>query len=281
MSSSRQQSGVTALKPVGALEGKQSMNKLTVLAAAAVFIGGANIASAADLGEGSFKDAPLAPLAPVWTGLYVGGHIGGLWSSDADLSAEKKFCKWYWGCSKWEEAKHVKFEEEDDDAAFIGGVHIGYNWQRDSSVFGIEADVDFADEFEYLATLRARLGYAAGNYLLYATAGVAFAGMDNNSVDFKTYKSYSYDDEHDDRVGFVVGGGLEYKIRQNWSVGMEGLYYGFGDDNNEYKFSEYGGCKGCSKKYKVSEEDDNDFWVVRARLSYHLQSEAEMEPPLK
>jgi outer membrane immunogenic protein len=250
------------------------MNKLTVMAAAAAFIGSATIASAADL-EGSYKDAPIAP---VWSGLYVGGHLGGLWTGDREVDAEKKKC-WLWWCGKWEDAKHVKFEEEDDDVAFIGGVHVGYNWQRDSSVFGIEADVSFADEFDYLATLRARLGYASGNFLLYATAGVAFAGLDDNSLNFKAgYKSYSFDDEHDRRVGFVVGGGVEYKMRSNWSVGVEGLYYGFGDDNNEYSVVQGGHCKGCWKKYKVSEEDDNDFWVVRARLSYHVQSEPELEP---
>lgn len=250
------------------------MNKFTVITAAAVFIGGASIASAADLG-GSYKDAPIAP---VWSGLYMGGHLGGLWTSDREVDAESKKCKW-WKCSKWEDAKHVKFDERDDDVAFIGGVHIGHNWQQGSRVFGIEGDVSFADDFDYLATLRARLGYASGNYLLYATFGAAFAGLNDDALNFKTKnKSYSFDDDHDQRLGFVVGGGVEYKLRSNWSLGLEGLYYGFGDDNNEYKVTE--GCNYCSKKtkYKVSEEDDNDFWVLRARLSYHVQSEPELEP---
>jgi outer membrane immunogenic protein len=249
------------------------MRKLTAIAAATALFGCANVANAADL---SFKDTPPAP---VWTGLYVGGHFGGLWQGDREHDAEKKGCLLWW-CTDWKDAEHVKFDEEDDDATFVGGVHVGYNWQQDASVFGIEADVDFADEIDYLATLRARLGYAAGNLLIYATGGVAFAGFDDGAFNFKTsHHSYSFESDDDDlRVGFVVGGGVEYKLRPNWSVGLEGLYYGFNDDKDEYKVSEYGCWGFCSKHYKVTDEDDNDFWVVRARLSYHFQSEPEMEP---
>jgi outer membrane immunogenic protein len=252
-----------------------------MLAAAAAFVGSTAFASAADL---SLKDTPYTPipLAPVWGGLYVGGHIGGLWTGDHEADAEKKYCKEWTriGCSRvcetyaWKEARRFEFEEDDDDVSLIGGVHVGYNWQRNATILGVEADLDFADGIDYLATLRARLGYASGNFLIYATAGVAFAGFDEDPLKFKLgRKSYSIDSDDDDtEVGFVVGGGVEYKLRPNWSVGLEGLYYMFGDDDAEHTVWKDG------KQYKVSQEEDNDFWVVRARLSYHLQSEAAIEP---
>lgn len=238
------------------------------MAALAAFIGSASFASATEV---SFKDAPVAPLAPIWTGFYVGGHAGGMWTGDEHAHAEKKKCFWWW-CGRWKDAKHVEFEKDDDDVAFIGGLHVGYNWQQDWSVFGIEGDLSFADDLEYLATLRARLGYARGNLLLYATAGVAFAGFDD-SFSFSTRRNtYSFDDDDDRKVGMVVGGGAEYKLKPNWSVGLEGLYYRFGDDTNTYYAWE------GLKKYKVTEEEDNDFWVLRARMSYHLESEADVAP---
>lgn len=57
------------------------MRRVTMLAAAAVFVGGASLVSAADL---SLTDTPYTPTppAPVWSGLNVGGHLGGLWRGE-------------------------------------------------------------------------------------------------------------------------------------------------------------------------------------------------------
>jgi outer membrane immunogenic protein len=269
------------------------MRRLAMMAAAAAFFGGGAVASAADLG--SYKDAPSYAPAPIWTGYYIGAHAGALWNSDRNSSASKKKCErdWYehnkhWYLSSWdcEEKKieEVKFEEDDDDISFLGGLHLGYNYQVNSTVLGIEADVSFADDLEYLASLRARLGYARGNLLLYATAGVAFAGLDDDAFKATTnHHTFSYDNDDDRRLGFVVGGGVEYKLRSNWSVGMEGLYYRFGDESNKYSSGsyctdyDYGKCMK-TKKYKFSEDDDNDFWTVRARLTYHFGEDHDSAP---
>ncbi len=66
----------------------------------------------------------------------------------------------------------------DDKSTFwLGGVHAGYNWQKDGPlVLGIEGDVMFGDEVDYLASIRGRIGYAMGDVLLYGTGGVAFMG---------------------------------------------------------------------------------------------------------
>ncbi len=57
-----------------------------------------------------------------------------------------------------------------------------------------------------------------------------------------------------DSSGWVAGGGLERKIRENVSIGVEGLYYGF-DGNND------------------SGSGDDNFWAARARLTYHLNGD--------
>jgi len=155
--------------------------------------------------DGGLKDAgPVDYLPPImWAGLYAGANLG------------------------------AAFDDNDDsDTEIIGGGHLGYNWQGPSNfVVGIEGDVDFLDDVDYLATIRGRLGYAFGPTLAYATAGAAFIGF-----------------EEDDDTGFVVGGGIEHKLRENVSFGVEGLYYSFDDENN----------------------DDADFWAARARLTYHF-----------
>ena len=258
------------------------MHRIAMIAAFAALVGGGTMASAADL---SYKDTPSYDTAPaaIWSGLYVGGHLGGLWTGDRDTSAAKRWCfqprEGDKKCTPFEETDKVKFDEDDDDVSFIGGLHLGYNWQRDHTVLGIEADVDFADQVDYLATLRARLGYAAGDFLIYATAGVAFAGLDQDALSVKIHdKTFSFDSDDDTQIGLVVGGGVEYKLRSNWSVGLEGLYYAFGDESDVHGISKKFGP--FSKEYQITDDRDEDMWTVRARLTYHFGAD-EADAPLK
>ncbi len=68
------------------------------------------------------------------------------------------------------------------------------------------------------------------------------------------------DDDDDGEVGFVIGTGLDVKLTEHVSIGMEGLYYFFDDDKVDFFVDED----------RVDDTDiDNDFAVVRARLSFH------------
>jgi outer membrane immunogenic protein len=176
-------------------------------------------ANAADIyrDRGSIKDTGPVDYVPsiTWTGFYVGGHIGAAWSDNEDVDIL-------------------------DDSAMLAGAHIGYNWQRPNNiVLGIEGDVSFIDDIDYLATVRGRLGYAFGPTLAYVTGGAAFIGLD---------EELSSGD--DTETGWVAGLGLERKLRENISIGAEALYYGFENEDS-------GG-------------DDNNFWAARARLTYHF-----------
>ena len=62
--------------------------------------------------------------------------------------------------------------------------------------------------------------------------------------------------------GFVIGSGMDVKLSEHFSLGMEGLYYAFEDD--KVLFFENG-------DQIATIHNDNDFYVVRARLTYHLQ----------
>jgi outer membrane immunogenic protein len=176
--------------------------------------------------EPSIKDTPPPTAylpAITWTGLYIGGNIGAVWPND-DL------------------------EIIDNSAQLIGGGHLGYNWQMPSSwVIGVEGDVDFSDEFDYLASVRARLGYAFGRTLVYGTGGVAFAGFSNSFMDNET--------------GWVAGGGVETKVRPNVSLGLEALYYNFDNASTN-----------------IGLDNSTDALTVRGRLTFHMNSFAE---PLK
>ena len=202
--------------------GDRSLKTLKMALLGATFlIGAAGAASAADLGRGGgYKDGPAPEYQQgiSWTGFYFGANAG---ASFSDVETE---------------------DGDESDAVFVGGLHVGYNWQKHGPwVFGIEGDVGFADDIEYIATLRGRLGYAAGSTLIYATGGAAFLGVDDASGD---------DDET--ITGWVAGGGLEHKLRENVSIGVEGLYYSF--DGEDFGV----------------EDENADTFTVRARLTYHL-----------
>lgn len=153
----------------------------------------------------------------------------------------------------------------DLDTTFIGGIHLGYNWQTDSNiVFGVEGSVSYlgleTEEFgeeltDYVASIRGRLGVAFDQNLIYATGGVAFLGYTDDLADAL---------DEDVAVGFVVGGGFERKITENVSLGIEGLYYDVGTEIDAVD----------------GELDlDTNFWTVTGRLNYHFN--AGYDSPLK
>jgi outer membrane immunogenic protein len=197
-------------------------------------------AFAADLG-------PYQPYSPppevryespaIWQGAYAGINGGYGWSNSGLTEPDGGF----------------------------GGGQIGYNWQRDRFVFGVEGDIQAADisnkefgafsearsDIDWFSTVRGRVGIASGPFLIYATGGVAFADIDNR-LDIPAGTL------HDDstHTGYAAGGGVEWAFAPNWSMKAEYLYLGFGDDT----ISDAGGLNTARV--------NNDFQVVRVGLNY-------------
>lgn len=209
-----------------------TMKRAPLLAVAAL-AAMAQTAAAADLGGAprrSIKDEPLPSYVPAfsWTGLYVGAHAGYGWS-DVD----------------WQ------FAGSPDGTGHSGtgglaGAQLGYNFQMQQFVFGVEADftgswVDGSTDcpnpafscthsMNWLASLRGRAGIAvnANRTLLYATAGGAWADVDYNAIDKAT--GVAFGTGHNERqFGWVAGGGIEHMLSPNLTARVEYLYYGFDD----------------------------------------------------
>lgn len=173
------------------------------------------------------------PPAPVnWTGFYVGAHAGGVWSkyqlSDSTLG--------------------ITENANVDRGNWLAGAQIGYNWQfMRNWVVGTEADFSFTDlggtgvtdlipvpatvQLRNIGTVRARVGYAWGRTLLYATAGMAWA-RDNASYVF--FPGFTQMDAHQFHVGWTAGVGAEYALDPNWSVKAEYLHADFGSVDAVY-----------------------------------------------
>jgi outer membrane immunogenic protein len=196
------------------------MNLKIVLAASALAVlatGGARAADAV------VEEPPPAAEIPVftWTGFYVGIQGGYVWTSvDVDPGG---------------------FGIDDFNGGLFGG-YVGYNWQNGPWVFGAEGDFNGTwndqtfDVFgpvvsstdigtDWLASIRARAGYAFDRTLIFATGGVAFTQASVDTT-FAGGLTLSGDETF---TGWTLGGGLEYAFTDNWLGRVEYRYYGFPD----------------------------------------------------
>lgn len=166
-----------------------------------------------------------APVAYEWTGAYVGAQIGYGWgdvdSHDAAIQG---------GGSDWADSWKSN--------GVLGGIHVGYNQAFNSFVLGVEGDIEASGasgsvdsqyagaiktKIDVQGSLRARLGYAMGPTLLYATGGLAVAHFRTNYDDGVTNDSSS-----NTKAGWTLGAGVEYAFTQNWTTRVEYRYSDFG-----------------------------------------------------
>ena len=149
------------------------------------------------------------------------------------------------------------FSNSDKLDGFIGGGQIGYNWQTDHWVFGIEADfqgsaqkadggfvlapivgaavfpgltVAYTDKLEWFGTVRGRVGYAFDRWLPYVTGGWAYGhgtiSGTGTTTPAGTVLAFSASQDYS---GWTVGGGVEWAFMDHWSAKAEYLYIDFGD----------------------------------------------------
>ncbi len=185
--------------------------------------------------------APVYQEVPIfsWTGGYIGLQGGALWSNsdiDGDIDV--------FGPDEG------VFGDNFNGGLF--GVYAGYNWQTGPWVFGAEGDFNgvWNDETftvntlrfgprdvevgsDYLASLRARVGYAFDRTLIFATGGVAFTQFSAN------FSDENFVDADQNLTGWTIGAGAEYAFTNNWIGRVEYRYYDFSDDTLE-GFGDFG-----------------------------------------
>jgi outer membrane immunogenic protein len=259
------------------------MNRFSITVAAVATAAFSQVALAADMPSKGPAIAP-APVAPSWSGFYIGGDLGGAWMKGQDFAFADPGNAAFATCGPCLLPYSSPGLSGDRDLSVLGGFHVGYNWQfAPAWLLGLEGDfawtslkshasgplfsdnlvtapgvivpvpgslLSFETEAEWLASLRARLGWIfQPNWMVYATGGVAwghfkqsanavcptitaggcgFAGTTLGGAPFSN---------SDTSTGFVVGGGVEWQmpatafqfIPGRWRARLEYLYYGFDD----------------------------------------------------
>jgi outer membrane immunogenic protein len=107
-------------------------------------------------------------------------------------------------------------------------------------------------DHEFLASFRGRLGLAFDRFIVYGTGGAAWAGF---SID----DDLLLEDDDTTFFGWAAGGGVEYAITDNISLGVEYIHYEF--DDEDFDFTAFPGL-----------EADLSVDVVRGRLNVKFDS---------
>jgi outer membrane immunogenic protein len=207
-------------------------------------------AAAADIPRRVERQVAAAPVAYLqaynWTGAYVGFNAG-----------------WGWGTSSL--SGPPRSGDLEGSGGLIGGT-LGYNWQMNQIVFGVETDLAWSGietdrrcgvgircevSNDWLGTTRGRIGIAMDRFMPYVTGGLAYGDVSAHVTGNPGASEM--------QVGWTLGAGLEYAISGPWTAKLEYLYVDLGDF-------------ACGTRCGTSGPDNVEFTthIVRAGLNYRF-----------
>ncbi len=218
-------------------------------------------AAAADM---PLKAPPPAPVAPTWTGTYIGINGG-----------------WGWGTTNHTDFFGNSSGDFSQDGGLVGLTY-GGNWQAGQWVLGFESDVDWAHidgtltdpikcsvnggstcftNLKDLSTERMRAGVDLNGWLLFGTAGAAFGEVDagQNPCGPTPFGGNSCREKW--RTGWVAGAGIEKMFAPHWSAKLEYLHFDLGNAIQYTPTTTFGG-----NSVRVLERGD----MVRVGINYHV-----------
>jgi outer membrane immunogenic protein len=216
------------------------------LLASIVLVGSAG---AADLpAKAPVYKAPVY-VAPFWTGFYAGLNLGYSWgrSSSTVTLTDAALGTFVASASGTNNLNGI-----------IGGGQVGYNYQIQNWVLGIETDIQWSGQkgssdivcvgcgdgpsnittnlnqkLNWFGTLRGRGGILiTPTILAYVTGGLAYGGIKTDgTVTGPTIQgplaTATFSDSST-KTGWVLGGGIEGIVSGNWTAKLEYLYIDFG-----------------------------------------------------
>src|SRR5262249_7744478 len=124
-----------------------------------------------------------------------------------------------------------------DNNGFIGGGQVGFNYQINNFVFGVEGDIDATSlnktgpgvvtgigtlqasaSTDWVATLAGRIGFAFDRWMIYAKGGGAWVQNSATLTNLTTGASISGSNPNS---GWVAGVGAEWAFAGPWSAKIE------------------------------------------------------------
>jgi len=234
--------------------------------------------------------AAAAPTPYNWNGFYIGGHLGAAWGNSQ------------WTTPNGPSGSTNFFQPIDtfnEGGSWFEGIQAGYNYVLPNRwLIGAEVDASFPS-FQTLptgvnpfgvsiggtsnfisptlgavsftetvlseGTVRARLGYAPGHWLFYATGGFAWAYDQQSLTQVATGNTET---PFLWRLGWTVGGGVEVPITPHWTARVEYLFKDYG----RYTASYSGGAQPISSDLTLNE--------LRFGLNYQFGGDPALGSPI-
>ena len=204
-----------------------------------------------------------------WSGFYVGGNVGAsepaggndgtvLFDTNLDgqfgdtvrtAAAADAFSPGF--CGGAAIGRTPASGCSDDKGGADYGLRLGYDWQVGHWVFGVVGEYTKGDardsvsafsttpalytltrDLDNTAAIRARVGMAFGengDWLAYATAGAVRATINNSFTTSNTANGFAASGDSDGN-GFQAGLGVERKVLDNLSLGLEYLHTSVQDE---------------------------------------------------
>ncbi len=251
-----------------------------------------------------------------WGGFYVGANVGGSIGHDASHDNVSLFPT---GIPGGGVAPGIV--NPLSDVAFVhspigavGGGQLGFNWQVGKWVLGAEGDWDWSGErdtlqhqnffassvnvapaqlgysdeqrIKWLATARARLGWAQDCFLWYVTGGVAWGGVESNYAFQVTQLggTPTFGTEgaaasfNATKTGWTVGGGVESSLAwmgasNRWSSKLEYLYVDLGSMTNAFTVANSSagvGTVAAGSAYTFSSTSSIHDHIIRVGVNYRF-----------
>jgi outer membrane immunogenic protein len=255
--------------------------------------------------------APPPPPEPVfsWAGWYVGGNLGwkhiesSMTSAPNDAPTIDFLFVAPLACFKAGPCR-LNYGSSSGNGV-VGGGQVGYNWQAQNWLVGIETDIQgsyahattniatFAPRFlpfsgvsetqeNWLGTVRGRLGVLVSpSILAYGTGGFAYGSIDrnwsgnrqgSNTGNLAAIQSWSGTTKSTTLTGWTAGGGLEWGLGYGFTLGAEYLYVRLTGGDTFLTNVQGAACappqapaNRCTFSVSGADVVDN---IVRAKLNY-------------
>lgn len=166
---------------------------------------------------------------------------------------------------------HAGYDMQMGDIVIGGVVEYGWNRIRDNvSAFSTTpAFYTMQRELRNDGAIRARVGYAAGDTLVYGTGGVAYGRIRNSFATDNTANTFVETNRTDDAWGYRVGGGVEQRISDGFSVGLLYHYTDLKDDGYRVRAQ---GPAPATNPFILVNAAGTDFARSSDRFNFHTIS---------
>jgi outer membrane immunogenic protein len=267
-----------------------------LLSALAIGILASGSAHAADLSLPVTK-GPIAFAAFDWSGVYIGGHIGGGWekSTFIDPGASQIFAN----CCVGNGLAGGAAATDSNPSSFLGGVQAGWMYQIGRLVVGTDIDWSwtslngsgvgnyppvaaapgfFASEAygvstKWTGTATTVIGIARDRWMLYSKLGAAWAHHEyslnitgSNGAAF----GFGPPSVSDTRIGWTVGTGVKWALTNSWFLNVEYDYMDFGSKAQNFSAVCAGACAANPSTFNPTFNDRIS--EVKVGLNYKFPS---------